>query len=37
VGGSARTNASWSGGRYRSVTSRMRSRWARNVRDGRAD
>jgi hypothetical protein len=35
VGGSAPTNAAWSGGRYWSLTSRMRAGWARNVRDAR--
>ena len=32
VGGSAPTNASWSGGRYWSLTSRMRADGARFVR-----
>ena len=32
VGGSAPTKASWSGGRYWSLTSRMRPPMARNVR-----
>ena len=35
VGGSAPTNASWSGGRYWSLTSRMRAGGARNVRGAR--
>ena len=37
VGGSAPTNASWSRGRYWSLTSRMRAGEARNVRGPRRD